>query len=415
MSQTLSTLTLLQASDAEYPSPATHSADTAHTLQLVNDSDVATQLEALLQGRSLQQITRIDLAFPKFTDGRAFSQAIQLRRRHGYSGTLRATGDVLVDQLPHMLRCGFNEAVLAAGQSPEVAQRVLQNYQHQTAHYQGDALQTQPLFARNAIVNGGTVTATKTPASPTSATSTGQAVRVYAQASPTFAAKLAHTQTLLCQAAAQYTPLTQASSLGAEDVVITHLLAQLQLPVDVFVLNTGALHAETLQLLQRTREHSGLQVRVLEPQAEALVQFFAKEGPQAMYRSIALRKACCHLRKIEPLDRALQGYPAWITGLRREQSQARAETPEVDTTEARVKLNPLADWTTGDVWHYIGQHQVDYNPLHDQFYPSIGCAPCTRAISLGEDFRAGRWWWESEDAKECGLHVPHTQQEGSPV
>ena len=413
MSTTLTTLTLLQASDVERTSPATQATDAAQTLQITNDSDVTTQLEALLQSRDINQITRIDLAFPKFTDGRAFSQAVQLRRRHGYSGTLRATGDVLVDQLPHMLRCGFNEAVLAPGQNPEVAQRVLQNYQHHTAHYQGDALQTQPLFARNANVNG--ATATGTPASPASATSSGQAVRVYAKASPTFAAKLAHTQTLLRQAAAQYTPLTQASSLGAEDVVITHLLAQLQLAVDVFVLNTGALHAETLQLLQRTREHSGLQVRVLEPQAEAVVQFVTQQGPQAMYRSIALRKACCHLRKIEPLERALQGYPAWITGLRREQSQARAEVPEVDTSEARVKLNPLADWTTGDVWHYIDQHQVDYNPLHDQFYPSIGCAPCTRAISLGEDFRAGRWWWESEDAKECGLHVPHTQQEGSPV
>lgn len=404
-SPTSPTLTVLQASDVK---PTTPGNATDHALQLANDVDIATQLEALLQGRDIQHITRIDLAFPKFTDGRAFSQAVQLRRRHGYSGTLRATGDVLVDQLPQMLRCGFNEAVLAPGQSPEVAQRVLQNYQHHTAHYQGDALQTQPLFARKASTTSAT-------ASPASATSSGQAVRVYAKASPTFAAKLAHSQALLRQAATQYTPLTQASSLGAEDVVITHLLAQLQLHVDVFVLNTGALHAETLQLLQRTREHSGLQVRVFEPQAEAVVQFVTQQGPQAMYRSIALRKACCHLRKIEPLERALQGYPAWITGLRREQSQARAEVPEVDTSEARVKINPLAEWTTGDVWHYIGQHQVDYNPLHDQFYPSIGCAPCTRAISLGEDFRAGRWWWESEDAKECGLHVPHTQQEGSPV
>jgi len=403
MSPTLPQLTVLQASDTHNQPPATEAVHTAHTLQLTNDIDVATQLQDLLQGRDIHQIQRIDLAFPKFTDGRAFSQAVQLRRRHSYSGILRATGDVLVDQLPQMLRCGFNEAVLAPGQSPEVAQRVLQSYQHHTAHYQGDVRQTQPLFARSAA---------DTPTSPASATS-GQAVRVYAKASPTFAAKLAHTEELLRQAAAQYTPLTQASSLGAEDVVMTHLLARLQLPVDVFVLNTGALHAETLQLLQRTQQHSGLSVRVFEPHAEAVVQFVTQEGAQAMYRSVALRKACCHLRKLEPLERALQGYPAWITGLRREQSPARAEVPDVDSTETRIKLNPLADWTTGDVWHYIGQHQVDYNPLHDQFYPSIGCAPCTRAISLGEDFRAGRWWWEDESAKECGLHVQ--QQEGSPA
>jgi len=135
-----------------------------------------------------------------------------------------------------------------------------------------------------------------------------------------------------------------------------------------------------------------------------------QEGQDAMYQSMALRKACCNIRKMEPLARALQGQRAWITGLRREQSDARAEVPLIDTAEEttlqRIKLNPLANWTWGDVWHYIALHQVDYNPLHDQFYPSIGCAPCTRAISLGEEFRAGRWWWESETAKECGLHVP---------
>jgi phosphoadenosine phosphosulfate reductase len=124
-----------------------------------------------------------------------------------------------------------------------------------------------------------------------------------------------------------------------------------------------------------------------------------------MYKSIELRKACCQVRKMEPLGRALEGKTAWITGLRREQSGARAEVPLVDTSEARVKFNPLADWTWGDVWHFIGTHQVAYNQLHDEFFPSIGCAPCTRAISLGEDFRAGRWWWENEAAKECGLHV----------
>jgi len=124
-----------------------------------------------------------------------------------------------------------------------------------------------------------------------------------------------------------------------------------------------------------------------------------------MYKSLELRKACCGIRKMEPLARALDGHAAWITGLRREQSNARAEVPLQDTSEARAKYNPLANWTWGDVWHYIATQAVDYNSLHDQFYPSIGCAPCTRAISLGEDFRAGRWWWEQESAKECGLHV----------
>ena len=231
------------------------------------------------------------------------------------------------------------------------------------------------------------------------------AIDLHARASNDFEAKLAETQKLLIQAAAEFSPLKQASSLGAEDVVITHLVDQLELDIPIFVLETGALHGETLALLERTKASSRAPVQVYQPVQEQVVQFVAREGHDAMYRSIELRKACCGIRKMEPLARALAGQKAWITGLRREQSNARAEVPLIDTSEARIKLNPLANWSWGDVWHYIQANGVDYNPLHDQFFPSIGCAPCTRAISLGEDFRAGRWWWEDESAKECGLHV----------
>ena len=230
-----------------------------------------------------------------------------------------------------------------------------------------------------------------------------------AKASPDFVAKLAETQALLQRAAAEFTPVTQASSLGAEDVVITHLINSLQLDIPVFVLETGALHTETLSLLERTQAHSRAPIQVFRPVAESVIQFVRDKGQDAMYQSIDLRKACCGIRKMEPLARALKGQRAWITGLRQEQSNARAEVPLIDTGEEAsknlVKFNPLVKWTWGDVWHYIATHQVDYNPLHDQFFPSIGCAPCTRAISLGEEFRAGRWWWEDEAAKECGLHV----------
>jgi phosphoadenosine phosphosulfate reductase len=240
------------------------------------------------------------------------------------------------------------------------------------------------------------------------------AIDLHARASKDYEAKLAETQKLLIRAAAEFGPLKQASSLGAEDVVITHLINALELDIPVFVLETGALHQETLDLLARTQASSRAPVEVYRPVQESVVQFVAREGKDAMYRSIALRKGCCHIRKLEPLERALAGQKAWITGLRREQSAARAEVPLVDDSEVakngRTKLNPLADWTWGDVWHYIGANQVDYNPLHDQFYPSIGCAPCSRAISLGEDFRAGRWWWEDEAAKECGLHVKNEQK-----
>jgi phosphoadenosine phosphosulfate reductase len=237
------------------------------------------------------------------------------------------------------------------------------------------------------------------------------AIDLHARASKDFDAKLAETQKLLVQAASEFAPLKQASSLGAEDVVITHLVNSLELDIPVFVLETGALHPETVQLLERTQAASRAPVEVYRPVNEAVVQFVAREGTEAMYRSIELRKACCQIRKLEPLERALAGQKAWITGLRREQSNARAEVPLVDTTDAkRVKLNPLANWTWGDVWHYISVNRVDYNPLHDQFFPSVGCAPCTRAISLGEDFRAGRWWWEDEAAKECGLHVKQQEK-----
>jgi phosphoadenosine phosphosulfate reductase len=240
------------------------------------------------------------------------------------------------------------------------------------------------------------------------------AIELNARASNDFDAKLAETTALLQQAARDYAPLsaggalriTQASSLGAEDVVVSHLINALQLDIGIFVLETGMLHPETLDLLARLKATSRAPVEVFTPVNESVVQFVAREGKDAMYKSIELRKTCCHIRKMEPLSRALAAKDAWITGLRREQSGARAEVPLIDKSDAsRVKLNPLANWTWGDVWHFIALHKIDYNPLHDQFYPSIGCAPCTRAISQGEDFRAGRWWWEDETAKECGLHV----------
>ena len=252
------------------------------------------------------------------------------------------------------------------------------------------------------------------------------AIELNARASADFEAKLAETIAVLKQAALDYaanatggTPrISQASSLGAEDVVVSHLINSLQLDIGIFVLETGMLHAETLALLARMQASSRTPIDIYTPVNEAVVQFVEREGKEAMFKSIELRKGCCHIRKMEPLARALAGKDAWITGLRREQSGARAEVPLIDTSDStRAKINPLANWTWGDVWHFIAINQVDYNPLHDQFFPSIGCAPCTRAISLGEDFRAGRWWWEDEAAKECGLHVtpPASTLEKAPV
>lgn len=231
------------------------------------------------------------------------------------------------------------------------------------------------------------------------------AISLYAKPSADFEAKLAESVALLTGAASEFAPITQASSLGAEDMVITDILHRYRIDSGIFVLETGKLHAETLELLDRLQAHYGREVDVYRPDAAAAAAFVAENGEEAMYRSLELRKACCHIRKMEPLERALAGKHGWITGLRREQSGARAEVEFIEQQPERVKINPLANWTWGDVWHYIATREVPYNPLHDQFYPSIGCAPCTRAVTLGEDFRSGRWWWEQESAKECGLHV----------
>jgi len=235
------------------------------------------------------------------------------------------------------------------------------------------------------------------------------AIALHANPSVNYAEKVEETLALLKQAVSQFSPVTQASSLGAEDVVITHLINHHALNIPVFVLETGALHRETLALLERTQAHSVGAVNVFRPSTEKVIDFVKRHGQNAMYESLELRKACCQVRKLELLAEALKGQRAWVTGLRREQSTNRADVPLIDraeeATKGLIKLNPLSNWTWGDVWHYIATHNVDYNPLHDQFFPSIGCAPCTRAISLGEEFRAGRWWWEDEAAKECGLHA----------
>jgi phosphoadenosine phosphosulfate reductase len=244
------------------------------------------------------------------------------------------------------------------------------------------------------------------------------AVQLNARPSADFEAKLAHTIELLRAAADEHAGrIVQATSLGAEDMVITDLIARQRLPIAVATLDTGALHDETLVLIPHIEARYGLKVEVYKPKAEAVIQFVDRNGPKAMYQSIELRKGCCGIRKLEPLSRMLAGRHAWITGLRREQSDNRGNVTYGDRdAEGRLKLNPLADWTWGDVWHYISLNEVPYNPLHDQFYPSIGCAPCTRAIALGEDFRAGRWWWEDENAKECGLHaVDPIKNQGVPA
>lgn len=221
--------------------------------------------------------------------------------------------------------------------------------------------------------------------------------------------KIQAVATLLQRIQNEFSPATLASSLGAEDMVLTDLIAKHAPGISIFSLDTGRLNPETYDLLAKVQEVYGSKVKqeVYCPQAEAIQFFVEKHGINAFYQSVDLRKQCCGIRKVEPLARALKGKKAWITGMRRSQAVTRANMPveEWDADHGLTKFNPLADWTEKEVWQYIRDNGVPYNALHDKHYPSIGCAPCTRAISMGEDVRAGRWWWEDESGKECGLHV----------
>jgi phosphoadenosine phosphosulfate reductase len=211
----------------------------------------------------------------------------------------------------------------------------------------------------------------------------------------------------LTEIASEFRNAVFASSLGAEDMVVADAIFTADLPIAVFTLDTGRLPRETLDLLERMRSRYAREVETFRPDASEVVRYVSTHGVNAFYESVELRMRCCHIRKVEPLARALAGRDAWVTGLRRAQSVTRTDLPlrEFDATHGLVKFNPLADWSEEEVWAYVREREVPYNALHDRGYPSIGCDPCTRAIRPGEDIRAGRWWWESRDSKECGIHV----------
>ena len=219
--------------------------------------------------------------------------------------------------------------------------------------------------------------------------------------------KSAQVISLLNAAVEELSSITFANSFGAEDMVLTDIILKNKLNIDIFSLDTGRLPSETYNLIADTENHYQTKLSVYFPKSET-VEFYVKNyGINAFYKSIDLRKSCCHMRKVEPLQRALSNKKAWITGMRAAQATTRFSLPvrEYDAINKLEKFNPLTNWLESEVWAYIRLHKVPYNALHDQFYPSIGCAPCTRAIATGEDVRAGRWWWEDLTSKECGLHV----------
>lgn len=221
------------------------------------------------------------------------------------------------------------------------------------------------------------------------------------------AAKTAAARALLARIAADYAPAVFANSLGAEDMVLTDLIVGDKLSIEIFSLDTGRLPLETYDLIAEVKKHYGLALKLYYPRHDLVEAWTRENGINAFYESVDLRKGCCYVRKVEPLRRALAGQKAWITGMRAQQSATRDGLPlqAFDEGNGLEKFNPLADWSEKEVWAYIKQNGVPYNALHDKFYPSIGCAPCTRSVTPGEDIRSGRWWWENPESKECGLHV----------
>lgn len=201
-----------------------------------------------------------------------------------------------------------------------------------------------------------------------------------------------------------------ASSMAAEDQVLTDMVCKTHPATRIITLDTGRLPQETYDVIEKTRKHYNVEIEVLFPDYRQVQKMVDEQGPNLFYKSVQNRELCCHIRKIEPLKRALQGMDVWICGVRKEQSVTRAGLESIawDEQFGLIKLSPLLNWTTGEIWDYIRQNNVPYNALHDKGYPSIGCAPCTRAVQEGEDIRAGRWWWEQPEHKECGLHWNQT-------
>jgi phosphoadenosine phosphosulfate reductase len=226
------------------------------------------------------------------------------------------------------------------------------------------------------------------------------------QLTPAQESKVRGAVQLLKAAVQEYGKVVYANSLGAESMVLTDLIWTQVPAIDIFSIDTGRLHEETYSLLERLERRYQRRVRLVYPDAQALEAYTSENGINAFYNGLAERQSCCHIRKVEPFKRAIAGAGAWVTGVRHEQSSSRAlaRPKEFDAANGLFKISPILDWTNDDVWAYIRANKLPYNSLHDKGYPSIGCAPCTRAVEPGADSRSGRWWWENSDSKECGLH-----------
>jgi phosphoadenosine phosphosulfate reductase len=342
--------------------------------------------EQALAGAALGSNGPIAIRFPKFSDGRGFSLARLLREKHQFAGELRAVGHVIPDQAVFLLRSGFDTAeadVAALGAWRRALGRFSGTYQ---------SAWRNPLELRR------------------------DAKRREAE---DLASRLAGAERLDDRIAEVARSLEGrvafSTSLQIEDQAILHAIAASGAKIDVFTLDTGRLFPEVLETLELSEARYGVRIRLVVPDAQEVEELVARDGVAGFRQSVEARKACCNARKVRPLARALTGAAGWITGLRQEQSEARAKVPLAvwDAERALVKVNPVADWTAERLDAYVRGHNVPVNPLHAKGYPSIGCQPCTRAVKPGEHPRAGRWWWERDGVQECGLHAHRQAQEAA--
>lgn len=352
---------------------------------LVNDpAEVATVLEPNADTDALAAAASgnagpVAIRFPVFNDGRGISLARLLRERHGFTGEIRAIGHLIPDLAQFLLRSGFDTAEIADPEQARVWKASVERIKH---NY-------QPGF-RNPL-----------PLRWNAAGKEAEALDLRLTKIKTLADRIREVGRRV------EGRIAFSTNLGLEDQAILHAIAESGVEIDVFTLDTGRLFPEVLETVELSELRYGIRIRLVAPEAAEVEALVSRDGVFGFRDSVENRKACCDIRKVRPLNRELKGAQAWISGLRREHSDERANIPlaEWDEERALVKVNPVADWSTQDLTAYIAANNIPVNPLHARGFVSIGCAPCTRAVQPGEHPRAGRWWWENEEKKECGLHL----------
>jgi phosphoadenosine phosphosulfate reductase len=358
--------------------------DLATGALLADPAEVATLLEpnadaAALAAASSGNAGPIAIRFPTSIDGRGLSLARLLRERHGFTGEIRAVGHLIPDLAQFLLRSGFDTAEIA---DPEDASVWKASVSRIRRNYQPGYRNLLPLRRDAAREEAGELD--QRLGRIKSLTDRIREIRRRVEGRLVF-----------------------STSLGLEDQAILHAIAESGADIDIFTLDTGRLFPEVLETVELSELRYGLRIRLVAPDAADVEALVARDGVFGFRHSVDNRKACCEVRKVRPLNRELKGAQGWISGLRRDHSEERAGVPLAAWDEARalLKVNPIADWSSNDLNDYIAANNVPVNPLHARGFLSIGCAPCTRAVQPGEQPRAGRWWWEHEEKKECGLHL----------